>query len=343
MTRPVARPSAFTLIELLVVIAIIAILIGLLLPAVQKVREAAARASCMNKMKQLGLAAHNYESSMAMFAPSGKGYGLCVTPASDPAVYNPDPQVINMNGLVLLLPYVEQQALFSQANIDSAFCTVLKAEVTARGGALVGNPSSNGNGAVNLTDLSIFTCPSANGTRKFSYTGTGMKTNYDFVASRSDYNKCNYWRGASPGVRYISGENSKTRTGDIADGLSNTFLFGETTSNGRCNGPDNAWSFRDHAMTGIDPGASALNNYVYPSYSWSPCKNPDPSIPDGTPAAGVILLGRLADWGYAGSLHPGGAFFTLADGSVQFVSQRLSVTILAQRSRMADGLTPSID
>src|SRR5262245_61561596 len=129
------RRRGFTLIELLVVIAIIAILIGLLLPAVQKVREAAARTKCANNMKQLGLAANNYEGTYQRLPPS---LFLDVTPG---AATPPYPFVIHAWG-PYYLPYIEQDNLYKQYDLKTPF-------VSPQNVAVISNK------------VSTFICPSA--------------------------------------------------------------------------------------------------------------------------------------------------------------------------------------
>jgi prepilin-type N-terminal cleavage/methylation domain-containing protein len=112
MTRSLCRP-AFTLVELLVVIAIIAVLIGLLLPAVQKVREAAARATCQNNLKQIALAAHNYHSANGILPPGHVGKAIHGNP---PAF--PNGSGCYLGVLAYLLPYVEQDAVYQLFQVD---------------------------------------------------------------------------------------------------------------------------------------------------------------------------------------------------------------------------------
>ncbi|MBN9117711.1 MAG: DUF1559 domain-containing protein [Planctomycetes bacterium] len=329
-----SRFRGFTLIELLVVIAIIAILIGLLLPAVQKVREAAARMSCTNKLKQLALACHNYENANGKLPPAGKGYGWCSSTAGGTG----DTNILNMSGWVLVLPYIEQNALYAKVNLNAPFgdqntgyCCSYAGNAN---GTLSGSSSSSGNAAVVATPVSTFVCPSDNGPRTESAGGAygtgvanGQLSNYDFITSQSDSglgaNGCNYWlKSATTSTRYMFGENSNTKFTDVTDGTSNTFMLGEQTVL-TSNGESNPWGYRGWVMTGVDP-APGINVWY-------------------TPSGGTPQVGNLNSWGQAGSLHTGGCNFAMGDGSIRFVKASTSTTTLSQTARMSDGSVPTLD
>jgi len=244
----------FTLIELLVVIAIIAILIGLLLPAVQKVREAAARMKCSNNLKQIALAAMNYESGNGILPTGGiiggSNYGtFCTYPGSC------------VGTLAILLPYMEQTALFAQLP-PSYFATpstvapwaYSTAPYTTDGnqtGPLPGSqyqiktyecPSDNPN-AFAPSGMIDFIGAGDDCTGSFNTNYTCVDYIYDLTGSfaprqpgAGNYVGCAGGNGPSmsrantqyylfPGIYYV---NSKVKMTDITDGTSNTLAFGET-------------------------------------------------------------------------------------------------------------------
>ncbi|NUQ65584.1 MAG: DUF1559 domain-containing protein [Pirellulales bacterium] len=313
------KRTGFTLVELLVVIAIIGILIALLLPAVQAAREAARRSQCSNNMKQLGLALHNYHDAHKVFPSSVFSAGNC-------AYGNPaDPLTLNTSGFVVLLPYLEQQAIYDKWNFR--ICASQNRSY-GPGGPPAGDPVAAGHADLLRTVLAVFTCPSQAQTLSEPSNGTiytdivagryGYKTNYEFVVHAAPWRHtyCNYWRNDPMTERRMFEDNSSCRIADVKDGTSNTVAFGETRWD-MFNGWGHCWGYRGWLMMGVDPGFG-INVFYY-----------SPTYPNTRP--------NLASWGYSGSYHPGGCHWTLADGSVRFISETTNLTTLTRLASMADG------
>jgi prepilin-type N-terminal cleavage/methylation domain-containing protein/prepilin-type processing-associated H-X9-DG protein len=191
---------AFTLIELLVVIAIIAVLIGLLLPAIQKVREAASRAQCQSNLRQIGVALHTYHDANGHFPAGGTTSGS---------------QGLGFH--VLILPYVEQQNLFARFNLTQSW-------------------SSAANKPQGFVRVPIYTCPSAPNllsqssyelvNNVFPWTTHYLGNMGPKIIGSTQYQVIPGGQG-DLAVQGVLGRDTAIRLGDVTDGTSNTFLVGE--------------------------------------------------------------------------------------------------------------------
>ena len=302
--RPSKLRAGFTLIELLVVIAIIAILIGLLVPAVQKVRESANRTQCENNLKQLALACHNYHDSFQTLprngdpknlanSHTGPGTGCCGTTGA------------HWSWIAQILPYLEQTSLYNDGGLPFGYmnANAQSLKVVGSSFATVLCPSdlafsSNGGDGVRIDAADLGTTPAgvtnykgvagSNWGKDYWPAEVAFATIYKNVGKNNSFNGLEngdgiFWRGD---VR-----KGKLPLRFITDGTSNTFMIGEDL-------PDmilwNAWAYSN--------GATAT------------CAIP----PNNTPAAGS------GDWSTRYSFrsrHPGGLQFAMADGSVHFITQ----------------------
>lgn len=293
------QKNGFTLIELLVVIAIIGVLIGLLLPAVQKVRDAAARLQCTNNLKQIGLAMMNYESTYNRF-PAGYLDNMTISPVNATATTNPDP-IIGWGWGALILPYLEQESLYKSININSIAMNNTSAAVIA----------------FRKTVIKGFLCPSDDtGSNTFTISGTGG----NFELAKSSYAGIN-GQGELADFDSALGMGMLLRgrgvsIAEVTDGLSNTLFVGERSSKsakqavgtlpGVC-----TWvgALPGGDLDGETPALYILGWTGDPS---SPA-NPNTPEPDGFFHPESIT-----------SKHSGGVNFLFCDGSVRFITDSIN-------------------
>jgi prepilin-type N-terminal cleavage/methylation domain-containing protein/prepilin-type processing-associated H-X9-DG protein len=328
----VRRRFAFTLIELLVVIAIIAILIALLVPAVQKVREAAARIQCTNNLKQIGLAAHNYESTNKCLPPGFRGQQV----GGAPGYFD------TWGALALLTPYLDQQPVYNAINLQQTMF-----QLAAPWG--INSPTAV------LTSAPVFVCPSDSMqsvcSNAYAINGAFAPTNYAFCLGTGTTTGLTGWLGSpwnADGVFYAQ---SKTRMTDVTDGTSNTAGASErilgvgpesgTAANRAAIDPQTMYVDPQAQLTPASCGSTLSINYQQRrGYTWvageprctsynhfyTPNDTAHPDCVSNYGGTGA----NLQDFSGHGlstarSRHSGGVNLWMCDGTVRFIQSSITL------------------
>ncbi len=336
------RRPGFTLIELLVVIAIIAILIALLVPAVQKVREAAARTQCTNNLKQIGLAMHGFHDQNQYFAPWG--WDFQTAPAGNPL----GAQKQGFPATSMILPYLEQGTVFNTGN---ATLSVIDPRNWPTNYA---KPLTGTNGNPNASAVvPVYACPAVDA-RVIDYqpyfTSQGVPNLGPFILGPLDYgairgihstfrNACAAASPAAPTDSATAGSSDNggglgrmgqmvsgsminvTRMRDMTDGTSNTLIFGEDA------GRQQVWAKRTPVMPNTPGAVGYTLNASYDDYNtYIQVHGFDNT---GTVRDGGCCVVNCNNVNELYSFHTGGANVLRADGSVQFLREDVQPGVLA--------------
>jgi prepilin-type N-terminal cleavage/methylation domain-containing protein len=302
------RKKGFTLIELLVVIAIIAILIGLLLPAVQKVREAAAKAQCQNNLKQMALAFHNFSNTEGSLPPGS--FGPKTADNNFPAGWR-DPSVGaccpygHFSWAVKVLPYMEAENIYKQFDFNQPAYAVSIIEN--------GNQRGPAGAAVNKTPSTSapksFSCPA-------SRRAAPVNEMKDYAVNAGTGTCCAERNGDGGQHNGIAWVNSKVKITDITDGTSNTFMLLEK----------NHWA--NQSWLDVDKGANHFAWVHHPSQGYVVATEP----PTPQPPNSTFYNNRSA-----ASSHSGGVMASWCDGRVGFVAGNINFTAYQSMHSRANG------
>jgi len=333
------RNRAFTLIELLVVIAIIAVLIALLLPAVQAAREAARRSQCVNNMKQIGIATHNYHDINNILPAN-----LYLHPNYVP----PGLPWNNTSWLAFILPQMEQTPLYNSINMSFQWGASPAVNTTAR-----------------QTVITTFLCPSdpspPTDTTNADEIGSGLAAGTSYVGNLGD--NCLACAPTTTAVTFCAAQGyncrgmqladavgsatkpvpppngtgsgifwrqcTGTRMAEITDGTSNTFLAGEQIMN------VTSWNAWCHANQTVGSTAVPLN-YVAPGRKIT-------GTGSIVVATGASDRGSWPNWYSFRSMHPGGGNFAMCDGSVKFIKSTINMVTYQGLSTRGQGEVISAD
>jgi prepilin-type N-terminal cleavage/methylation domain-containing protein/prepilin-type processing-associated H-X9-DG protein len=334
------RRPGFTLIELLVAIAIIGVLIALLLlPAVQAAREAARRASCVNNLKQIGLALHNYHDAHGSFPirmSTFVGFDKTCSTVEHRHTF-----------FASILPQLEQQSVWNAINVS----------FPAGSGVLSGNTYFGvAPGLVQATAyqtrIAVYICPSdLRSNPPAVNAAAGVVNPYSqgsYAGNVGNWDIWRWWYGCNqwlaPSGPFGQGT-FITRMADFIDGTSQTILVGESSR--YKNDPDDLYNFWNlgapSAPSNVGAGVSRLQAFAMAGVKIN-ASSVIPDVPPTDPYGNFYTpaYAAMGQWGFR-SLHPGGAELLFADGSVKFIKEAVNINTLRALGTHASGEVLSAD